>query len=216
MLDSHARALAERLVQKLGAMPLPKKPRGDVPARVLVAFLESRGRRGDAVAKSFRKDHAGVRTSADLRALIERCGGPRNYLVQIVRIRGIRRAHVLVALLDYLIEVQRQYRGRTESQRLRAWARSMRPGDFSSLGIEGFRLQDFQRLRAALGANAAPPDRAVARDVSRLLDVPVGTVQGLYLLERAAKFGGFDVTDIDERLFRHWQSTQRPARPSDP
>lgn len=202
MLDSDARALAEALASTLGPLLPPTGRRGTAPPpiRVLQCVLEPSRFYDDGVARRFRARFPDVRTCEDLHALMARRGGARGFLLEVLGLRDARRGRVLEETLGYVIEVQRQYRGTTEAQRMRKWAVSVRPGDAVSVGIDGFGLHEFQRLRALFGANAAMPDGRVTRYIARLLHKPVSKVQSLYLLERAGQLAGFDVRDIEARL----------------
>lgn len=200
MLDADARAVASAIAGAAGPLPPPTDRRAaPPPARIAACILEAHGAY-DAMVRRFRAECPAVRTCAELRALLARRGGPRAFLLRVFHLRDARRARVLAQTLEYLDEVQSRCAGRSEAQRLARWAWAKRPGDYFSLGIDGLGLREFQRLRARLGANAAVPDDRVTRYLAYVLHRPVSKVQGLYLLERAAQVGGFDVRDIDERL----------------
>ncbi|MBI3091529.1 MAG: hypothetical protein HYY96_12760 [Candidatus Tectomicrobia bacterium] len=76
-----------------------------------------------------------------------------------------RRANTLQGVVSYLLDVEQDFPGSSELQRLRAWANWAQPGDSAFTGVRGFGLAGFQYLRLLFGANTAKPDVWICRFV---------------------------------------------------
>ena len=201
MLEADALRLAEALARTLPA-DTPRRDQGGrlpIPARIVQSVLEPCRGYDDGLLLRFWQSAPEVRTCGDLLMFIDRGGGPRAFLSGI-GLRDANQARVLRETIVYIIDAQRRCKGPSEPARLKRWARHLRPGDYFAVGIKGWGLREFQRLRALLGANAPLPDDRVTRLIARLLRRPISKVQGLYLLERAGEVAGHDVRDVHQHL----------------
>ena len=99
------------------------------------------------------------------------------------------------------LDIQHDFDGSTEKDRLRAWAEWAHPGDFACTGVRGFGLAGFQYLRLLLGANTARPEKWVCRFVSDTIGRRVGPVEAVFLFDRAAKHANLCIRDIDSAIW---------------
>jgi len=151
--------------------------------------------------RDFASKHADVSMVSGLQQVMSLCGSPADFLAAELRYKDARRAETLQGLVHYLIDIQHDFAGSTEKERLRGWAEWARPGDFASTGVSGFGLAGFQYLRLLFGANTAKPDRWICKFVSDSIGRKVGPVEALYLLERAVKRTNFRIRDIDSAIW---------------
>jgi hypothetical protein len=120
------------------------------------------------------------------------------------------RAETLYNTVNYLLDIELDYEGHSETERLAQWAIWARPGDYLSTGILGFGLAGFQYLRMLFGAQTAKPDRHIIRFIEEAINRNnLTNVQALYLLERAAKRSGMSILQLDNAI---WGAGARPDR----
>lgn len=151
--------------------------------------------------EEFARNNPDVRTVAELARMISSYNSPADFTVAALRYKDVRRAETIAGVVQYLLDIERDFAGSTENERLRAWAEWARPGDFAFTGVRGFGLAGFQYLRLLFGANTAKPDRWICKFVNDSVGRKVGPVEALYLLERAAKRANFCLRDIDSAIW---------------
>jgi hypothetical protein len=142
----------------------------------------------------------GVCTLVDLHTVISSHPSPADFLTAELRYNDPQRASILQEVTSYLRDIQHDFDGSTENERLRAWAEWAHPGDFAFTGVRGFALSGFQYLRLLFGANTAKPDIAVCRFVSDCVVRQVSPAEALFLLERAAKRANLCIRDINSAI----------------
>lgn len=145
--------------------------------------------------------HPAVKTCADLRQFIDAYASPLDFLKQELSTNDRHRAVVLSQVVTYLLDVGRQFGGDSEEQRLSAWARWARPGDYLALDIRGFKLAGFQYLRMLFGADTVKPDVHICRYVDQVLGAKNSEARAVYLLERAGKILGASTRSIDVAIW---------------
>jgi hypothetical protein len=143
-----------------------------------------------------------IATCLDLRDLIGSYPGPAEFLAAELDTRHARRAATLVGVVDYVLDVQARFDGGTEAERLLAWARWARPGDYLAVGVPGFGLAGFQYLRLLFGAETSKPDVHIIRYVSEAVGRTVTDIQALYALERASELVGVSVRALDSEIWK--------------
>ena len=158
--------------------------------------------------KEFSRNRPDIRTVAELRQIMASYANLSDFLDVELRYKDPGRADMLQGVVDYLLDVQKDFGGSTENKRLRAWAKWARPGDFAFTGVYGFGLAGFQYLRLLLGANTAKPDKRICQFVSDSVNREVNSVEALFLLERAANRANLRLRDVDNAL---WNDAARGA-----
>ena len=149
----------------------------------------------------FAHKHPGISTLADLHTAISSHPSPADFLTAELRYNDPQRASILQEVITYLLDIQHDFDGSTENERLRAWAEWAHPGDFAFAGgVPGFALAGFQYLRVLFGANTTKPDSSICRFVSDSIGRKVGPAEALLLLERAAKRANLCIRDISSAI----------------
>jgi hypothetical protein len=121
--------------------------------------------------KRFAEKHAGVDTLQKLQDLMGSYSSPFDFSATEPNYKDSRRATTLRGVLSYLLDVEQDFPGSSEQQRLKAWPNWARPGDFAFTGVRGFGLAGFQYLRLLLGANTSKPDVWICRFVCRTVEL---------------------------------------------
>jgi hypothetical protein len=160
----------------------------------------------------FSDRHPELKTLAGLRQLIKKYPSPLAFSLAELAYRDGPRAQTLLDVIEYLLEVQKQFRGKSEWTRLRKWAKSVRPQDRKSVGIHGFGLSGFQYLRMLFGAQTTKPDLHIRRYVSSIVGHPVSDTVALELLEEGAKRTTLPLRSLDYAIWS--QSARSKARQS--
>lgn len=159
------------------------------PAAKVIDCVLSLNRQYDRVVQPrvqrFIRNHPHVETLSQLRVLMTHYPRPLDFSEKELDYRHQDRAETLLGVIDYLLDVQQDHAGDTETERLEHWAAWARPGDYLAVGVRGFGLAGFQYLRMLFGAQTTKPDIHVIRFVSKYVDRQVTNIQALYLLERA-------------------------------
>jgi hypothetical protein len=206
-------ALIETLRTRFPSLP-PQETEGwgGNPALNVLDCVLSLNRRYDSVVlprvTRFAEKHTGVDTLQALQDLMGSYPSPFEFSAAELDYEDSRRADTLRGVISYLLDVEQNFPGSSELQRLRAWANWARPGDYAFTGVRGFGLAGFQYLRLLLGANTAKPDVWICRFVSESIARPVGPAEALFLLERAARRANLHLRDIDAAI---WSQSARGA-----
>ena len=204
-------AVSERLRQKFPSVRAPSDQIwSQCPALKVIDCALSLNRHYDKVVsprvQQFARTHPEIKELSDLRRLISRYESPLEFSKAELNYADSRRADTLVGVLDCLLDLQRDFQGETEAERLEAWAAWARPGDYLTLSVRGFGLAGFQYLRMLFGAQTTKPDVHIVRFVSENVGRKVSDVQALNLLERAAVRTGLPVRDLDVAI---WEASAR-------
>ena len=154
----------------------------------------------------FAEKHTNVGTLEALQCLIASYPSPLEFSAVELDYKDSRRADTLRGVVSYLLDVEQDFPGSSELQRLCGWAEWARPGDFTFTGVRGFGLAGFQYLRLLFGANTAKPDVWICRFVSQSIGRTAGPIEALFLLERAAKRANLRLRDIDAAI---WSQSAR-------
>lgn len=157
--------------------------------------------------EKFSKAHPNITELTQLLELIETYPDPTHFCVSQLSYNDAARAATLVGVTKYLLDIQHDFSGNTENERLRAWAAAARPGDYAFVGVRGFGLAGFQYLRMLFGVQTTKPDVHIIRFVSEVLGKKVNDVTALSLLERAAKQAGLPLREVDNII---WTSRAKP------
>ncbi len=156
--------------------------------------------------KKFSQNHPNIAELTQLLELIETYPDPTQFCVSQLNYNDAARAATLVGVIKYLLDIQHDFGGSTENERLRAWAAAARPGDYAFVGVRGFGLAGFQYLRMLFGVQTTKPDVHIIRFVSEVLGKKVNDVTALSLLERAAKQAGLPLREVDNII---WQARSK-------
>jgi hypothetical protein len=206
MWTDGAKQLADALARDLTGRREPAWPIDSAPPalRVIDCVL-SLNRNYDRFVTprvgAFRDRYPAVVACEQLRGQILAARTPAEFMEASLSVRDLQRAETLLGVAEYLIDAQQRFDGGNEVERLRAWARWARPGDFLSTGVGGFGLAGFQYLRMLFGADTVKPDVHIVRYVSGAVGRRVSDVQALYLLERAAELSGQSPRRLDSQIW---------------
>jgi hypothetical protein len=151
--------------------------------------------------EGFARKHPDVSTVTELQQIMSSYATPADFVTVELSYKDAARAKTLEGVVSYLLDIQRDFAGSTEKDRLRAWAEWARPGDFSFTGVRGFGLAGFQYIRLLLGANTVKPDKWICKFVADSIGRNVTPVEALFLLERAAKRANLRIRDIDSAIW---------------
>jgi len=143
---------------------------------------------------------------ADLRRLIDSYATPAAFLEDALNYRFPACAETISGVVMYLIAVQVQFSGPTEGEQLHQWAKSVRPGDYTHVGVKGFGLAGFQYLRMLFGAETTKPDVHIKNFVSDVIGRRVSEEETLQLLEEAAAIAEAPLRWLDVAI---WESRAR-------
>jgi hypothetical protein len=149
----------------------------------------------------FRSAHPNVTTLQSLLELIDTVGGPIPFIKTELRMDSPSKGEAIVAVAQYLNDMQKRFPGDDESTRMHAWAEWARPGDYLAIEVRGFALAGFQYLRMLFGADTAKPDVHITRYVSEAIGREVKEVHALYILERAAEIAGQSLRRLDNLIW---------------
>lgn len=128
------------------------------------------------------------------------------FLKEKLNYNDVRREHTLRGLVEYMIAVQKNYAGNTERERLEAWAQSVVPADYASVGVKGFGLAGFQYMRMLFGVQTTKPDVHIISFVSTALGKSVNAIKTVSLLERVATKVNLPLREVDGGI---WQAGAR-------
>jgi len=218
MIEADAHMLAERMKTDFPSVREPTDPiwRASPAAKVIDCVLSLRKPYKSVVeprVKAFVARHPDVTACAALQQLIMSYPSPVEFHAQELSMKSSGKASALVGVLDYLVDIQRRFDGHTEDERLSAWARWARPGDYLMLDVNGFKLAGFQYLRMLFGAETTKPDVHILRYVESVLGRPVAghpskEVQAVYAIERAGELLGQSVRSIDVAIWERGSGQQ--------
>jgi hypothetical protein len=151
--------------------------------------------------EEFIEKHPRVRSCASLVELIGLHESPELFLLEELRIRHKTKGLALLRVAEFLIEEQTRFSGADEAERLAAWAKWARPGDYLALESPGFKLAGFQYLRMLFGAETVKPDVHILRYVRTAIGEEIGEGPVVYLLEQAASKLGVSARSVDVAIW---------------
>ncbi|MEQ9455597.1 MAG: hypothetical protein RLN76_13525 [Phycisphaeraceae bacterium] len=131
--------------------------------------------------------HPDLITCRQLVELIESYPDPLAFHQQELQMKSARKGLTMLELARQLDEIQHDFEGGIEPERLRRWAEWAHPGDYLMLGVPGLGLAGFQYIRMLLGGQTVKPDVHVIRYVEQALGEKVADIQAVYLIEQAGK-----------------------------
>jgi len=173
-------------------------------SRVIDCVL-SLNRRYNAVVRPrvarFGEQHPNVESLMDLQDLVRNHGSPHRFCVEVLQYDDARRADTLVGVVSYLLDAQVEHAGASELERLARWATWCRPGDYLTVGVQGFGIAGFQYLRMLFGAQTAKPDVHIVAFVSSVLARTLSPVQALNMMERAARLVDLPLRAVDAAIW---------------
>jgi hypothetical protein len=155
---------------------------------------------------SFAKNHSAIVELKQLNELMKRHKSLVDFSRVELNYNDASRAQVLWGVVEYMRNVQHNYKGANENERLQQWAISVRPEDAFSVGVKGFGLSGFQYMRMLFGAQTTKPDTHIQSFVSEVLGRAVSDWNALSLLERAAKRTALPLREVDNSI---WQERAR-------
>jgi hypothetical protein len=124
-----------------------------------------------------------------------------DFFRQSLDYKDIRREQTLRGVVKYLLVAQAKQTGKSEWERLQAWARSVKPSDYRAVGVRGFALAGFQYLRMLFGVQTTKPDIYIIRFVSKVVGRKVNDVTAVTLLEAAAEKAGLPLREVDGAIW---------------
>ncbi len=200
-MTSDVDKVCEALLRTFPNPPPPSPPAWETPVLNVLDCVLSLNRRYEGFVvkrvKRFRDTHPKVRSLSEFRKILDSFPTLRDFSKLELDYDDATRAHVLSQVVDFLLDVQRDFPGATETERLRAWAIDARPGDHAFTGIKGFAMAGFQYLRMNFGANTVKPDVHIQRFVGGAVERRVSDAEALYLLQRAAARLQYDLSALD-------------------
>ncbi len=221
MIEADARVLAERIAADFPEPGVLADPvwRSTPAAKVIDCVLSLRKPYRRVVqprVERFTASRPDVRSCADLLALIGTFESPRSFHVAELAMDSPGKAAALVGVLEYLVDIQQRFEGVSEDERLGAWARWARPGDYLMLGVPGFGLAGFQYLRMLFGAETTKPDVHILRYAEEVLGRPIRgeasrEVQTVYAIERAGELLGRSVRQLDVAIWERGSGQRLPS-----
>ena len=204
--------VCEALLRTFPSPPPPSPPAWETPVLNVLDCVLSLNRRYDTFVlprvRRFRDTHPDVRWLSEFRGILDTYPSLRDFSKVELDYDDAARALVLSQVVDFLLDVQRDFPGPTETERLRAWAIDARPGDYAFTGIKGFGVAGFQYLRMLFGANTAKPDVHIRRFVEEAIGRASNDLEALFLLQRAAARLRFNLLDVDASV---WETRARPS-----
>jgi hypothetical protein len=157
----------------------------------------------------FSERNPNVNTLSALSRLIKRYPSLLAFTIAELDYRDAARAQTLLDVTEHLVHVQREFSGKTESVRLRQWAKSVGPEEWKAQRIRGFGLSGFQYLRMLLGVQTTKPDIHIRRYVSGVIGRAVTDVNALALLEQAAERLKLPLRSLDYAI---WSESARKKK----
>lgn len=148
----------------------------------------------------FEQGHKGTLSISDLQALMRSYGSPHEFMQKCLDYNHAVRAHVLMAVVDYLATVGD----------LLEWARTADVTGFQHLQIRGFGIAGWQYLRMLFGADTVKPDIYIKRYVEQVIRKPIGvSVKLVRLFEEASRRAGLSAIEVDNAI---WEKNARAAK----
>jgi len=205
-IDKLARVLKERY----GHVAAPESRGWPYPSLNVLNCVLSLNRSYYTFARprveAFAKRHPSIVELTQLRDLIDSYESPVRFSIQELDYDYCQWAQMLRGVVEYLINVQHEYEGSNEYERLQKWATSVAPRDAKLVGVKGFGLSGFQYLRMLFGEQTTKPDRHIIRFVSEAVGRRVSDRVAVDLLEQAAQRAGLPVCGIDKAI---WEERAR-------
>lgn len=221
MIEADAAQLAERIKADFPSARVPDDPPWlrTAAAKVIDCVLSLRKPYTTVVVprvQRFVSERPDITSCTDLRAAIDAVESPQMFLADALSMRSPGKAAMLSGVVDYLLDIQSRFDEPTEERRLRAWALWVRPGDYLTLDVLGFKLAGFQYLRILFGADTVKPDMHILRYVESVLGRPIigradREVRAVYALERAGELLGRSVRSIDVALWERGSGQSLPS-----
>jgi len=203
--DHDARLLIKTLQHSFPTHPEGKPERWLVPPLNVLDCVLSLNRNYDNFCeprvKRFQEQNPEVDSLARLLRLINTYPTPLEFSIKELNYRDEKRAATLVGVLIYLLKVQTDYEGSSETSRLTEWANLAQSCDYERLEIRGFGLSGFQYLRMLFGAQTVKPDLHICRFVAKAVGHAVSDTQALALLEVAGKDLGWPLSALDYAIW---------------
>ncbi|MGP1347637.1 MAG: hypothetical protein ACTS3F_13350 [Phycisphaerales bacterium] len=211
MLEADAHRLADRLRRDFPEPPSPDDPawRSTSATKTIDCVLSLRKPYERVVkprVKRFAAEHPAIQSCQQLRAFIATHESPHAFMRDTLQLDSPGKAAMLIGVLDHLIDIQQRFDAPTEVDRLRAWARWARPGDYLLFDIPGFALAGFQYLRMLFGADTTKPDLHILNYLAEALDQPRAQsisqqVRAVCVLERACELLSVPTRRMDKAIW---------------
>ncbi|MCE7974822.1 MAG: hypothetical protein DYG92_10965 [Leptolyngbya sp. PLA1] len=221
MIEADAAVLAESIRRDFPVARTPRAPARPLTtaAKIIDCVLSLRKPYTTVVVprvSRFMDAHPHVRACADLRALVGAYATPAAFVAAELQMNSARKAAMVLGVVEYLLDAQRQFNAPTEEERLTMWARWARPTDYLLLDVPNFKLAGFQYLRMHFGADTVKPDVYILRYVQNALGRmiagrPEREVQAVYAMERASVLLGRAARSVDANI---WEKATDQALPS--
>ncbi|MCZ7398588.1 MAG: hypothetical protein O8C62_02725 [Candidatus Methanoperedens sp.] len=153
----------------------------------------------------FVKNHPDIKSLDDLRKLIIKCG-PNQFAIKELNYNDTKRIETLLGVIEYLIRVQKDFKGLTEIARLEEWANKSSPQLAYTVGVRGFVLLVSNTFVCCLGLKLLNQNVYIMRFVSSAIGKKISDWEALDYLERAATEEGLPLREIDGKI---WQNMAR-------
>lgn len=204
-LDDDAKRVLEKLHREFPVAPREEFEGWSAPALDVLDCVLSLNRHYDKFClprvEKFRKTHAEITTLASLLELIESYPTPLDFSEKELGYHDEQRAATLAGVVKSLLQAQKAFNHSEETSRLKAWAQSVKPGDYEKFGVRGFGLSGFQYLRMLFGVQTIKPDVHIRRFVSDAVGRPVGDEDALALMEVAGKHLEWPLSRLDYAIW---------------
>ena len=216
MIESDAETVAERIAVDFKTIRSPDHWiwHQSSAAKVIDCVLSLRKKYNAVVVPRVRRfvaDYPETTTCPRLRELIQSFSSPAQFVEDVLDMRSPGKAEAIVGVLAYLIDVQKRFDQKQENQRLEAWARWARPGDYLAVEARNFGLAGFQYLRMLFGASTVKPDVHIINYLTEVLGRRVSDVHAVYILERAAELAGIDAIRLDVTIWEQGSGHSLPS-----
>ena len=204
--------LAQAMQERITPGQIFEEYRWHNPALDVIDCVFSLNRKYEAVVRprvlKFKENHPGIDSLSQLKALMAKHPNLLTFSQEELNYNDRRRVEVLAGVVNFLIEAQASYSGKTELERLGQWAIKAHPCDAYLVGVKGFGLAGFQYQRMLFGADTVKPDRYIIEFVSETLGRQTNPIEAMLLFERAAQQAGFPVREADYAI---WQQRSGSA-----
>lgn len=216
MIEHDAAKLAERIRADFDRFPDPPHwVWSQCPAAKVIDCVLSLRKKYNSVVlprvKAFVSKRTDIKTCSDLRKLIDTFQSPETFFADVLSMNSPGKAAMLCGVLDYLLDVQLRFDQGTEDERLVAWAKWARPGDYLAMEVRGFKIAGFQYLRMLFGADTTKPDVHILSYCSEVLGEKIGEARAVYALERAGELLGVPVRSIDVAIWERGAGQSLPS-----
>lgn len=155
--------------------------------------------------ESFADKFPKVSSLAQLKSLIDSYKSAHQMFQHALQYNHRARALTLKGVVNRLLQLQAEQRGRSERERLERWACKTDVEAFKRFGVKGFGIAGFQYMRILLGADTCKPDIWINRFVGTALKRPATTpMRSLVLLQAATQELKWSLQAVDHAIWHYY------------